>query len=98
VNVGILSISKIKEKLKTSHFHIALAAGISILAIATFSKWVFTKPVNPFLLTIPPLIEAAYEGVLKKYKEAKFLKTWYWVCAIILSTAIIIIVHLVWRS
>ena len=85
----------LKKMLKTSHAQMALAAGISILTIACFSKWVLPKPIDPMLLAIPPLIEAIYEGLLKKYKEAEFLKAWYWVCAIILSTALLIILHLV---
>ena len=42
-----------------------------------------------------PLIEVYYEGLLIKYKEAKFLKTGYWICAILLSTALLILLHLI---
>ena len=42
-----------------------------------------------------PLIEVYYEGLLSKYKEAKFLKTGYWICAILLSTALLILLHLI---
>jgi hypothetical protein len=73
----------------------AFAAGISVITIACFTRWVLAKPIDPMLLTIPPLIEVTYEGLLKRYKGAKFLKTWYWVCAIIFSTAVLIILHLV---
>ena len=85
----------LKETLKSSHAQMAFAAGISILAIASFSAWVIPEPINPLLLAIPALIEAVYEGLLKKFKQAKILKTWYWVCAILLSTALIMILHLV---
>lgn len=88
-------MSKLKVMLKTSHIQIAIAAGVSILAIATFSGLVLHGTMNPFLLTIPVLIEVIYEGLLKKHKQAKFMKTWYWVCAILLSTALIMILHLV---
>ena len=88
-------MSKLKESLKTSHIQIAIAAGVSILAIATFSGLVLHGSMNPLLLTIPALIEVIYEGLRKKYKQAGFMKTWYWVCAILLSTALIIILHLV---
>ena len=73
----------------------AFATGLSVLAIASFTRWVLAKPIDPMLLTIPPLIEVAYEGLLKRYKGAKFLKAWYWVCAIILSTALLILLHVV---
>ena len=88
-------MSKLKEKIKSSPFQLAFAAGISILAIAVFSTWVLTKPIDPFLLAIPPLIEAAYEGLLKKNRDAKYLKPWYWVCAILLSTVLIIVLNIV---
>ena len=90
-----LLISKLKKLLKSSHFQIALASGFSILLIASFSRWVFEKPINPFLLTVPPLIEVAYEGILKKHKESKYLKTWYWVCGILFSTILIILMHMI---
>jgi 4-amino-4-deoxy-L-arabinose transferase-like glycosyltransferase len=80
--------------LKSSHSQIALATGLSILLIASSSAWILEKSINPFLLAVPPLIEAAYEGLLKKNKESKFLKTWYWVCGIIFSTILIIFIHM----
>ena len=83
------------KMLKTSHAQMAFAAGVSILAIAGFSAWVLPEPINPLLLAIPALIEVIYEGLLKKYKQAGFLKAWYWVCAILLSTVLIMILHLV---
>jgi hypothetical protein len=85
----------LKKTLKSSHIQIALAVGFSIIAFACFSKWILARPLRPMLLTIPPLIEAFYEGLRKKYKDARFLKTWYWVVAIISSTVLIMILHLV---
>ncbi len=84
-------MSKLKKWVRSSHVHIAFAAGSSILIIASFSKWVIKKPVDPFLLAIPPLIEAAYEYVLKKYKKSKISTTWYWVAAILTATALILL-------
>ena len=88
-------MANVKKFLKSSHSQIAFASGISILMIACFSKWVLDKPIHPFLLTVPPLIEVAYEGLLKKNKESKILKTWYWVCAIIFSTLLIMLAHMI---
>jgi hypothetical protein len=87
-------MSKINKYLKSSHVQIAIASGFSILLIASFSRWVLVNSINPFVLTIPPLIEVAYEGLLKKQRDAKYLKTWYWVCGILLSTTIIIVLHM----
>ena len=86
---------KLKEWLKSSHGQVAFATGLSILLIACSSRWVLEQSINPFLLAVPPLIEAAYEGLLKKNKESKFLKTWYWVFGIIFSTVLIIIIHMI---
>ena len=88
-------MSKIEKLLKSPHIQIALAAGTSILLIASFSKWVLEKSINPFLLTIPALIEVAYEYFLKKDKESKIVKTWYWVCGILFSTILIILIHMI---
>jgi len=88
-------MSKLKKMLNSPRAQMAFATGVSILAIACASRWLLPKPINPLLLTIPPLIEATYEGLLKKYKEARFLKAWYWVGAILLSTSLLIILHLV---
>ena len=88
-------MSKLKILLKSPHIQIALAAGTSILLIASFSKWVLEKPINPFLLTIPALIEVGYEYFLKKDKESKIVKTWYWVCGILFSTILIILIHMI---
>ena len=86
-------MSKIEIFFKSSHNQIAIATGFSILLIASFTEWVFKQPVNPVLLTVPPLIEVVYEGLLKKNKELKFLKTWYWVCGILFATVLIIFIH-----
>jgi hypothetical protein len=88
-------MSKLKKMLQSPHIQIAFAAGFSILLIASFSKWVLVSPIHPFLLTVPPLIEVAYEGFLKKNNESKILKTWYWVCGIIFSTFLIILIHMI---
>jgi len=71
-------VSNLKKLLKNSHIQISLAAGFSIITIACFSRWVLPKPINPLLLAIPPLIEVFYEGLSKKYKDTRLLKTWYW--------------------
>ena len=61
-------MSKLKKLLKSPHIQIAIAAGTSILLIASFSKWILDKPINPLVLTIPALIEVGYECFLKKNK------------------------------
>ena len=84
-------MSKLKKWLKSSRTQMALASGASILVIAAFTKWILMKPLDPFLLAVPPLIEAAYEYFLKKNKESKICTTWYWVTAILVATALVLL-------
>ena len=79
------------EYLKSPHIQIAIAAGLSILAIATSSVWLPTKPLDPLLLTIPALIEVGHGVVFKKCNDAWYAKTRYWVGAILVSTALLIL-------
>ena len=83
----------LKEYLKSPHIQIAIAAGLSILAIATSSVWLPMTPLDPLLLTIPALIEVAHGYVFKKRKDAWYAKTGYWVCAILVSTALLILLR-----
>lgn len=85
-------MTNIKELMKSSHIQIALASGISMLTIACFTRWILKKPIDPFLLAIPALIEAAYEYVLKKHKDSKICRTWIWIVAILASTILILLV------
>lgn len=88
-------MSKIKEFFKSPHIQIALATGISIIALAYFSKRVLTEPIDSLIQAIPPFIMIIYEGVLSKHKGKKLAEPKYWVTAVLLSTAIIIILHLI---
>jgi hypothetical protein len=84
-------MSKLKKWITSPRAQIVFAAGSSILIIAAVTKWVIKSPIHPFLLAIPPLIEAVYEYVLKKNKDSKITTTWYWVAAILTSTALILL-------
>ncbi|MBT8377693.1 MAG: hypothetical protein KJN64_00525 [Ignavibacteria bacterium] len=86
-------MKKIKELLKSPHIQISIATGISILAIAYFSKYVLLKPIGYLPTAIPPFFMVIYEAVLTKYKGHKITTTWYWITAVLLSTAIVIVLH-----
>ena len=88
-------MKKFIEIIKSPHIQIAFATGISIVIMAYVSKRVLEKPIGYLTLAIPPFIALIFETVFDKYKNSKFLKTWYWVTAVLLSTAIIIILHLI---
>jgi len=83
-------VKKIRELLISPHIQIALATGVSIIVMAYFSKRVLPEPIGFLPSAIPPFIAIIYEGVAKKYKDKKIATTWYWVAAIIISTAVII--------
>ena len=52
------------------------------------------EPIAYLPLAIPPFIATLYEALLNKYKESRFLKTWYWITAILISTIVIILFYM----
>lgn len=87
-------MSKLKELIKSPHIHVALATGFSIIIMAYVSKRILQEPIKSEILAIPPILMVIFEALLGKYKNSKICTTWYWIAAILLSTAIIIVVHL----
>ncbi len=83
-------MSKIKKAIKSPDTQIAMATGVSIIVLAWFSKKVFTEPIGYLPLAVPPFVATIYEAVKKKHKDSRFLKTWYWVVAIMAATALVL--------
>ena len=86
-------MKKLKELLKSPHIQISIATGISIILIAYFSKRVLPKPIGYLPTAIPPFFMVIYEAVAAKYKNKKITTTWYWITAIFVSTALVIVIH-----
>ncbi len=86
-------MKSIKESLRSPHIYIALATGSSIIIMAWFSKRILPEPIGYLSLAIPPFIATIFEAVLGRYKDSKWCTTWYWVVAIIVSTAVVIVLH-----
>ena len=84
-------MSKLKDLIKSPHIQIALATGISIIVLAYFSKRVLPKPIGYLPTAIPPFLMVIYEAVKERYKDRRITKVLYWVVAIFLATAIVII-------
>jgi hypothetical protein len=80
-----------KKFLSEPIIQISIAVGVSILAIATSTIWLPMRWFDPMLLTVPPLIEVVFGALYRKHKGARFMKTWYWCCAILVSTALLIL-------
>jgi len=87
-------LSKIKELLKSPHIQIALATGASIIIMAYFSKRVLAEPLSYLQLAIPPFLATLYESLLSRYKNSKLCTTWYWIVAILGTTALLILLKL----
>jgi predicted histidine transporter YuiF (NhaC family) len=88
-------MSKFKELIKSPHVHIALATGFSIIIMAYVSKKILPEPMGSIPLAIPPLLMVLYEALLGRYKNSRICTTWYWILAIIISTALIIAIHMI---
>jgi predicted histidine transporter YuiF (NhaC family) len=88
-------MKKTKELLKSPHIQISIATGLSIIVIAYFSKHVLPEPIGYLPTAIPPFFMVIYEAVVAKYKNSKITKTWYWVTAIFISTALVIMFHMI---
>jgi hypothetical protein len=86
-------MKKLKELLKSPHIQIALATGLSIIVLAYFSKKILPEPIGYLPLAIPPFIATIYEAVANKYKNKKISTTWYWVVAILVATALVIVFY-----
>jgi len=87
-------MSKIKAFFSSPHIQIALATGFSIIVMAIFSKKILPKPIGYLSLAIPPFIATMFELFFEKNKDSKLLTPWYWVLTILISTVIVILLHL----
>lgn len=86
-------MQKIKELLKSPEVQISIAVGISIIIMAYFSKRILPEKISYLQLAIPPFIGTIFEAVKQKYKDSRIATTWYWITAILVATAIIIVIH-----
>ena len=88
-------MSKLRKELKQPHIYIALAVGFSIIIMAVFSKLVLPEPIGYLSLAVPPFIGTIFESLYSRYKASKICTTWYWVIAILVATALMIIFHMI---
>ncbi len=89
-------MSKVKDFFKSPHIQIALAAGFSIIVLAYFSKRVLPEPIGYLPLAIPPFLATIFESLLgSRHKNSKICTTWYWVVAILVATALVILFYAV---
>jgi hypothetical protein len=87
-------VKALKNLIKSGHIHVALALGASIIVLAYVSKRALPTPMKPIYLGVTSLIMVAYEAVAGTKKDHVLSRSIYWVSAIVLATAIIILTHL----
>ena len=85
---------KIIELLKSPHIQIALATGFCIVIMAYFSKHVLPRQIGLLPMAFPPFVATIFESFLGKYKDSRFLKTRYWIIAVLVTTLIVILFHI----
>jgi len=88
-------VNKINELFKSPHVQIALATGTCIIIMAYVSKRVLPEPIGYLPLAIPPFFMTLYEYFSNRYKDKKITTTFYWVVAIFLSTALVILYYMI---
>lgn len=84
----------LKDLIKSHHIQLALAVGISIIAMSYLSKRILDKQISNIIQAIPAFIIVAYEFLHSKKVNPKFLKPLYWVVAIFFVTILIIVLQL----
>ncbi len=87
-------IKSIKEMITSPHVHISLATGISIIVLAYASKKVLPEPIGYLPLAFPPFLMVIWEAVSDRYKNSRICTTWYWIVAIFIATALVILFHM----
>lgn len=85
--------TKVNETVRSPHVQIALATGVSIIVMAYASKRLLPEPIGYIPLAIPPFLMTVYESVAKRYPDSSICTTWYWIAAIWISTALIILFY-----
>ena len=91
-------MQKLKDLIRSPHIQIALTTGISIVVMAYFSKKILPEPIGYLPLAVPPFIASIYEYVAGKNKSKKIAETKYWIFAIVLASALVIIYYAVKSS
>ena len=89
-------MKKIKEFFAHPQIQIALAFGIGIIAQALVYKKIYHIEVEGIFILLPGFIVLIYETLIhkKENKSKKYLKTSYWIMAIIFANIISLLIPL----
>jgi len=83
-------MNNVKKFKVNPKIQIALATGISIIALAYFSKRVLPEPLSYLELAIPPFLAMIYETATINNKAAWYGRPFVGVLAILLATVLVI--------
>ena len=83
-------MSKVAELFKSHHIQLALAVGVSIIALAYVSKRLLPEPMHSLALAFPPSPAVIGEGLIGKCEESWYGKAWVWVSVILVATVLVI--------
>ena len=87
-------MASLTRKIKSPHIQLGFAVGMSILALATASRWLLPEPMGYLSQAFPPFLAVVYEVVYNKRPNSRLSAAWYWVVAILLATALVIGIHM----
>lgn len=88
-------MSALKKLYRSPLIHVALAAGISIIVLAYFSKRILQQPLSDLEIALPSILMTLHFSLYSKYREKLESKTHFWVIGILLISCIIILRHLI---
>jgi hypothetical protein len=90
-------MKKLKQLLEKPHLQVELTLGASIIALAYVSAVVLTEPISYLEMSICGIIMGGYEALARSKKNANawFIDPAYWIAAILVATALIIMRHMV---
>lgn len=72
---------------------VALATGISIVAMAFVSKRVLAEPIRPMYFAVPPLLMSAYEYLAHRQKGRFLSSSAFWAVTILVVTALLLLLN-----
>jgi len=88
-------MSKLAKTIRSPKAQIAATAGLSVLALASASRWLVPEPIDYLAHAIPPFLAVIYEAVCGKREGTRICTTWYWIVAIVVATAGVIGLHMI---
>ena len=62
--------------------------------MAIASRWMLPEPIGYLAQALPAFLAVVYEAVYQKRPGSKLATTWYWILAIVLATALVIVPHM----